>query len=248
MSGLHRHPALLWAFALLAMAGFASLGIWQLGRAELKREMLAEAQRALSSRAPQPVAVLGDATRADAYDWVEVEGRFVDAPAVLLDNQQHAGRVGVRVYRVFETAAGARLLVDLGWVALPPDRSLPQVPRDAARNALRGLLLPPPGSGLRLGEPQPQADGTLLTMQVEPATIARTLGMPALAARVLRPEPEAGFGYQRDFDILPNTLPPEKHLGYAVQWFALALAVLVTAVLLTVRRARRLRSTHGPTH
>lgn len=247
MSGLHRHPALLWAFALLAMAGFASLGVWQLGRAELKREMLAEAQRALSARTPQPAAVLADDARADAYDWVEIRGRFVDAPAVLLDNQQHAGRVGVRAYRVFETGTGARVLVDLGWLALPPDRALPQVPRDAARHALRGLLLPPPGSGLRLGEPQPQADGTLLTMRVEPDAIARALHLPGLAPRVLRPEPEAGFGYRRDFDILPNTLPPEKHLGYAVQWFALALAVLVTAVLLTVRRARRLRSTHGPT-
>lgn len=247
MSGLHRHPALLWAFALLAMAGFASLGVWQLGRAELKREMLAEAQRALSARTPQPTAVLTDAARADAYDWVEIRGRFVEAPAVLLDNQQHAGRVGIRAYRVFETHAGMRVLVDLGWLALPPDRTLPQVPRDAARHALRGLLLPPPGSGLRLGEPQPQADGTLLTMRVEPDAIALALGMPGLAPRVLRPEPEAGFGYQRDFDILPNTLPPEKHIGYAVQWFALALAVLVTAVLLTVRRARRLRSIHGPT-
>lgn len=246
MAGLHRHPVVLWVFALLVMSGFASLGVWQLGRAEIKREMLAEAQRALSSRTPQPIAVLSDASRADAYDWVEVAGRFVDAPAVLLDNQQHAGRVGVRAYRVFETQAGARVLVDLGWVALPPDRTLPQVPRDAARHALRGLLLPPPGSGLRLGEPQPQADGTLLTMRVEPDTIARALRLPGLAARVLRPEPEAGFGYQRDFDILPNTLPPEKHVGYAVQWFALALAVLVTAVLLTVRRARRSRSNSGP--
>lgn len=248
MSGLHRHPALLWGLALLAMVGFASLGVWQLGRAELKREMLAESRRVLSSRTPQPAAVLGDATRADAYDWIDLKGRFVDAPAVLLDNQQHAGRVGVRAYRVFETDAGARVLVDLGWIALPPDRTLPQVPRDAARTALRGLLLPPPGSGLRLGEPQRQADGPLLTMRVEPDAIARTLRMSALARRVLRPEPEAGFGYQRDFDILPNTLPPEKHIGYAVQWFALALAVLVTAVLLTVRRARRLRSTHGSTH
>ena len=38
--------------------------------------------------------------------------------------------------------------------------------------------------------------------------------------------------------MLPNTLPPEKHRGYAVQWFALALAVLVTALVLTFRKAR----------
>ena len=243
--GLRRHPVLLWAFALVVIAGFASLGVWQLGRADVKREMLAEAQRALSTRVPQPVGVIGDAARADGYDWVEVQGRFVDAPAVLLDNQQHDGRVGVRAYRAFETDTGQRLLVDLGWIALPLDRTLPQVPRDDAPRALRGLLLPPPGAGLRLGEPQPQADGSVLAMRIEPAALARALRVQDLAPRVLRPEPEPGFGYQRDFDILPNTLPPEKHLGYAVQWFALAAAVLATAVLLTVRRRRRLRSING---
>ena len=59
-----------------------------------------------------------------------------------------------------------------------------------------------------------------------------------LAPRVLRLEPSLPIGYARDLDILPNTLPPQKHLGYAVQWFALALAVLVTALILTFRKAK----------
>ena len=37
----------------------------------------------------------------------------------------------------------------------------------------------------------------------------------------------------RDLVILPNTLTPARHLGYAVQWFGLALTVLVVAVVLT---------------
>ena len=37
----------------------------------------------------------------------------------------------------------------------------------------------------------------------------------------------------------PNTLTPERHLGYAVQWFGLALTVFVIAVVLTVRRRGR---------
>jgi len=39
--------------------------------------------------------------------------------------------------------------------------------------------------------------------------------------------------------VLANTLPPERHLGYAVQWFALSAAVLVIALLLTLRARRR---------
>ena len=44
---------------------------------------------------------------------------------------------------------------------------------------------------------------------------------------------------ERDLEILPNTLTPERHLGYAVQWFGLALAVLAVALVLTLRARKR---------
>jgi cytochrome oxidase assembly protein ShyY1 len=56
---------------------------------------------------------------------------------------------------------------------------------------------------------------------------------------VLKLDPAIPLGYARDLDVLPNTLPPERHLGYAVQWFGLALAVLATALVLTFRKPRR---------
>ncbi|WP_345775980.1 SURF1 family cytochrome oxidase biogenesis protein, partial [Pseudoxanthomonas taiwanensis] len=63
-------------------------------------------------------------------------------------------------------------------------------------------------------------------------------GLPALAPRVLRLDPELPLGYARDLELLPNTLPPQRHLGYAVQWFALAAAALAIALVLTLRRRR----------
>lgn len=236
---LRRHPLLLWAFALCAIALFARLGFWQLGRSDQKRAMLAEAERVLSERWPQPLSVLANDRRESAYDWLEVRGRFADAPAVLLDNQQRGSKVGVRAYRVFVVEGGAPVLVELGWVALPGDRVLPQVPRDAEKTALAGLLLPPPGKGLNLGPAAAQPNGDLLATSLDIPTLRGELRIPTLASRVLRPEPEPGFGFERDYEILPNTLPPERHLGYAVQWFALATAVLITALSLQWRARKR---------
>lgn len=240
-----RRPLLLWCFALLTMALFARLGFWQLERSHEKRTMLARADAALASRRPQPWSVIADPRRARDYDWVEVRGRFVDAPAVLLDNQQHAGRVGVRAYRLFVVEGGQPLLVDLGWIAVPARRTMPAVSIPASRTTLLGLMMPPPGAGLAVGPPATLADGTLLATTLDPTALRATLRAPTLAPRVLRPVPEPGFGFRREFEILPNTLPPERHVGYAVQWFALAFAVLITALLLTWRArraARRLRS------
>lgn len=243
---VRRHPVFLWAIALLAAALFARLGFWQLERADEKRDMLAKASSALSSRTPKPLSVIADEQRIADYDWITVEGRFADAPAVLLDNQQQGGKVGVRAYRVFVLKDGLPVLVDLGWTALPPDRTLPRVARDVERERLSGLLLPPPGQGLDMGAPVKQSEGTLLATAIDLPSLRVALELPALAPRVLRPDNDPSLGYARDFDILPNTLPPERHLGYAVQWFGLSATTLITALLLSWRRRRARQRNHRP--
>ena len=117
---------------------------------------------------------------------------------------------------------------------MPGDRRLPQVPAPEVAQ-VAGLLLPPPSPGLVAPVVAAQADGSLLVVALDPQALAPALGVAALAPRVLRLDPDLPIGYARDLDLLPNTLPPERHLGYAVQWFALALAMLVIAALLTWR-------------
>ncbi|MBJ6979889.1 MULTISPECIES: SURF1 family protein [unclassified Luteimonas] len=228
-----------WMVALLAIAAFSSLGHWQLGRQQEKQRMLDQVATTVSARTPLPLAAATDPVRTRGYDWSAGTGHFAEAPAVLLDNQQRNGRAGVRVYRAFVPDAGSGpLLVELGWLPLPPDRTLPAVPRPTGARQVAGLLVPPPSHGIGPAGFAAQADGTLLAIGLDPATLAAPLQQPALAPRVLKLDPDLDIGYARDLDVLPNTLPPERHLGYAVQWFALALAVLVTALILTYRRQR----------
>jgi cytochrome oxidase assembly protein ShyY1 len=230
-----------WALAVLVMALFCSLGVWQLDRGKQKQAMLAQSQSVLAARKPLPLRAAADPTRANVYDWAQGEGRFLDKPAVLLDNQTSEGRSGVRVYRVFQAdaAATAPVLVELGWVPLPGDRTLPRIDSFAATAQVAGLLASPPSAGLAAVVVSPQPNGDLLATSLDHAALASALELPALAPRVLRLDPALKIGYLRDLNILPNTLPPERHLGYAVQWFGLALAVLITALVLTLRKRRR---------
>lgn len=112
-------------------------------------------------------------------------------------------------------------------------------PPPAGSIELRGLLLPPPSGGLLAGAETQTPDGQYLVIALDPATIASRSNVARIAPRVLRLDPDLPLGHVRDLDVLPNTLPPERHLGYAVQWFALAAAVLIIAVLLTLRHRRR---------
>ncbi|WP_132998761.1 SURF1 family protein [Luteimonas arsenica] len=228
-----------WLAALLAIAGFSALGHWQLGRQQEKQLMLDQVAATVAAKSPRPLAIAADGARAGVYDWAAGGGRFAEAPAVLLDNQQREGRAGVRVYRAFVPDGGAApLLVELGWLPLPGDRRLPEVPRPVGQHDIAGLLAPPPAHGIGPAGFAVQGDGSLLAVGLDPAALAPALRLPGLAPRVLKLDPDAAIGYARDLDILPNTLPPERHLGYAVQWFALALAVLATAIVLTSRRQR----------
>lgn len=228
-----------WAAALLVVAGFSSLGLWQLGRQDGKQALLDDVAATIAARQPVPLAAAGDPQRTRGYDWSAGRGRFAEAPAVLLDNQQRSGRAGVRAYRAFQPdAGGAPILVELGWLPLPPERTLPAVERPEGKLEIAGLLLPPPSHGIGPAGAARQQDGTLLAIGLDPAMLASELGLATLAPRVLKLDPALDIGYARDLDVLPNTLPPERHLGYAVQWFALALAVLATALILTFRRQR----------
>jgi surfeit locus 1 family protein len=230
-----------WTLAVLAIALFAGLGRWQSRRAVEKQAMLDAADRVLVARVPAPLSAASDAARAREYDWVQGSGRFDARGPLWLDNQQRNGRAGVRVYRLFkpEAPGSASLLVDLGWLPLPAERTLPAVALPPGRVQVRGLLAPPPSAGVRLGAAlAAHGDGWLLT-RVDLEAIARAAGLAApLAPRVLRLDPALPLGYERDLALLANTLPPAKHRGYAVQWFALAIAVLATALILTFRKAR----------
>lgn len=229
-----------WALAVLAIALFVRLGQWQLQRAVEKQAMLDASAQVLARRAPVALGQAANRDRIHDYDWAAGTGRFAGKGPLWLDNQQRGGRAGVHAYRVFLPDNAARpILIDLGWLPLPPTRAMPAIALPEGRIEVRGLLVPPPSSGLALGSGiARQGDGWVLT-RVDMEVVSRTLDLqPPLAPRVLRLDPALPLGYERDLQLLANTLPPERHRGYALQWFALALAVLATALILTFRKAR----------
>lgn len=228
-----------WTLALLVGAGLARLGLWQSHRAVEKEHLLAQVSQVLSTRRVAPLSAASDRTRGAGYDWAGGAGHFIDTPPLMLDNQQRDGRVGVHAYAAFQPDTGTPLLVDLGWLPMGIDRALPKVALPQGEQDIRGLLVPPPSAGLRMGAPMARQGEAWLVVRLEPAIAAKELKLPALAPRVLRLDPALPIGYTRDLQLLVNTLPPDRHRGYAVQWYGLAVTVLVIAFVLTFRRSRQ---------
>ena len=231
-----KRRVLLAVFGLSLVLGFSALGRWQLGRALEKEALLAQTAGVLAGSALPLREALQSS---DGLYKVAGQGRFLETPPLWLDNQRRGQRVGVRQYCAFKPdGVAVPLLVDLGWLPLPADRALPAdaCPEGPAR--LAGLLAPPPAVGLKLGGGLESRDGgqRWLALHLEPARVAEAWGLKALAPRVLRLDPALPLGHERDLELLSNTLPPEKHRGYALQWFGLAAAAFVTTLLLWFRK------------
>ena len=226
-----------WLCALTLATGFGLLGRWQLHRAVEKQAMLDSVAKVMHTRQAQPLSILSESDE-PGYAWVAGMGRFTGAPALLLDNQRRGDAVGVHVFRVFQPEQGRALLVDLGWRPLPSDRALPNDVRIPGLIFVSGLLLPPPATGLAIGPPYAVRDPDLwLLTRIDLGALSTGLKIN-LSPRILRLDPTLPLGYARDLDVLPNTLPPERHRGYAVQWFGLAIATLATALVLSLRREK----------
>lgn len=238
-----------WLLAIVAILAFSAAGRWQLARMHEKEAMLAAAGRALDRARPHPLLLASDPAQARGYAWSVGAGRIPNL-TLWLDNQQRGGRAGVRMYCVLFPEDGVQaVLLDAGWWPLDGQRDLPAFgcpAGDAQR--VRGMLAPPPSIGLAPGEAIAAAgEQRWLAARLDLAEVARVLHLPTgVAPRVLRLDPERAAGDagvmlapgERDLDVLANTLTPERHLGYAVQWFGLALTVLVIAVVLTARRRK----------
>ena len=218
-------PTLLTA---VAVALFASLGMWQLGRAGQKRALAADfagGGPAIEWRQLPP-----DAPR---YQRVTALGQYDPARQFLLDNMSHESVPGVHVLTPLLLDDGTAVLVNRGWIAWGPSRDvLPDVSVDAGRRTVVGRIdeLPKPGIWLK----GPPASGwPRLVQYPRMEELAVALGRE-LAPRQLLLDPAVPDGFVRDW-VVPGT-PADRHLAYAVQWFAFAAVAAAIWLVLSFRK------------
>ncbi|MEM8851107.1 MAG: SURF1 family protein [Pseudomonadota bacterium] len=209
-------------FGLVGAAVLIWLGLWQLDRLTWKKGVLAEIETRIAA-APGPVPLAPD-PEADRFRPVTVVGQLAGPPLRVLG----AWREGGTGYRIVAPLAlgERRVLVDLGVVPFQPGEvMLPQGPLEIIGN----LDWP---DDVNSGTPEP--DGTTWFGRDTPAMAAALGTEPVMiVARHVTPQAE------------PRPIPvgtqgiPNNHLGYAIQWFGLAVVWLGMTAFLLWRMTRR---------
>ena len=222
---------------LALMALLCSLGVWQWGRAEKKRQFLDQQQQAM--QAPAVNLNISELASVQRYQPVVVQGHFDGQHSFLIDNQIQAGKAGYWVMTPFICAENKRaILVNRGWVALNTDRSqLPDVTVASQAVTIKGRInhFPQPGWVLE-GAEIPTENWPAVVQIIKPSVVEQRLGYPVAHVQI-ELDAEQPHGYSRQWHA-PVTIPPEKHRAYAVQWFGLAATLTALFIWLAFKNTR----------
>lgn len=205
-----------WATAVTAAAVFlfVALGNWQLDRAAEKRALAAD-----FVRAGPAVELSGDSRDLPRYQRVTARGRYDSDRQFLLDNRVHAGQAGVEVLTPLLLDGGGAVLVNRGWQPFGPTREqFPDTRVSAESRSVAGRLDELPRAGIAL-DSAPGAGWPRLVHYPSIEDLVSLYGRE-LQPRMILLDPGEPDGFTRDW-MLPGTTPI-RHLGYAIQWFALA--------------------------
>jgi len=240
--------------ALVVVVVTVSLGNWQWRRADEKRAL--QAQRDAAEReSPIDVTAAGVDAAALGGRRVRVRGRFVSKFDVFVDNRTYRGVAGFHVLAPLRLAgSNSHVLVLRGWVPSNPRERwrVPSVPVPGDEVEVEGVALLELAHTLELGEtPQPGPDDRIwLNVDLDRYRRWSGLDVQLPIVRALEaPRTSSGpfdDGLVRDWPRPGGDV--HKHVGYAFQWYSMAVlaaGLWIWFVVLAPRRAHAKREDSG---
>lgn len=213
------------------MALTFSAGRWQLGRAEEKAALQVRFEQ---KQALAPINL--DNTTGDVselrYRPLMANGEFIPGKQVYIDNREHEGKSGYHVIaalRIFNS--NQVVLVNRGWIER--DRNYPKAPEVAfpvGRVKIVGTGSVPSAKFVELSD-QAIAGNVWQNLTFERAKSAMALSVLPIVV-LQQKDLAAGLRAvieQPDFKI-------DMHRGYAFQWFALTVTLMVIYVVVNTKR------------
>lgn len=225
-------PSWLMIFLTLLVGGlFMRLGFWQIQRAEQKKHML-QADAALAIKAP--ITWQAQNTLPLQYQRLKVSGHYL--PEVfLLDNQHQNHEFGYDVLSPLQLNDGSVVLIDRGWIAGDKmRRSFPEIITPTNFLQLQGSAYFPSKNQWVLGaEIEKKAAQLTIIEKIDAKTVSQIL-QKKVYPFIIRLDKEDAHGFVRLWPIV--SMPPQRHLAYAWQWFAMAFVILIIFVALNLKR------------
>jgi len=229
-------------FILLFFPLFIRLGFWQLEREQEKLDL----QSLYESRQSAETRELGglDTDSDLQYVNVRVRGHYDNSHTFLLDNKVNEGQAGFEVISPFREQGGELVMINRGWIASNAYReNLPQAQAIEGEVELSGAIYVPLGEQFMLAEEAPGTGWPRIIQSLDMTRMAEALGVERLFPYTVRLASFSPGAFVRNWPVITTT--PERHRGYAVQWFSLAGVLLLLYLYLSTRPEEAEETLHG---
>ncbi len=219
------------AAAIFFIVVTVMLGNWQLSRAQEKEDR----QTQLNQLSQQPViSIPTSPIRLEDYQFrkVEVHGTYVPTHTIYLDNKINKGRAGYQIITPVKLGESSmHVLINRGWVVAGRTRSeLPDIPTPAAKVKISGIAESPTMKTLELST-ETVSGQVWENLHLDRYRKATGLTLQPL---VVLQENNVKDGLLREW-TRPDS-GASRNLGYAFQWFSMALAIIILYLVLNVKR------------
>ncbi|MDR3501037.1 MAG: SURF1 family protein [Legionella sp.] len=225
-------PSWTMVFLTLLFVGlFLRLGFWQIHRAEEKEQMLAAEKRQASLK---PVLWTPKQKLPLQYTPIKIAGRYL--PEVFfLDNQHHQHQFGYHVLSPLELADGSVVIIDRGWI--PGDmtrRIFPKITAPKNLIQVRGTTYFPSKGQWVLGQDYEKKENSVVILERLDEQLLSQLLQKSVYPFIIRLDKQDTHGFVREWATV--SMPPQRHLAYALQWFAMASVILIIFVALNLKK------------
>ncbi len=197
-----------------------TLGVWQLHRYNYKKTLLTIYQKRVTETPKEFKEIL--AAKDLQFQSVKVQGRYLASLTFLIQNRFYHDQPGFEVLTPLEIPGDEKLLlVDRGWIKEPDDARLSVTKKLEVKGHIKLLNEYQFILGDNILQPEKTPHVAQRIDMREFSQVTHRVFYPF----ILRLNANEMNGFVREWTIV--TVPPARHMVYAVQWFLLGLVLLI---------------------
>jgi len=222
------------ALIIATLALLISLGFWQLDRADEKRAI--EDQIASANSGDVEIVASTEFLKEKEYYHVRLQGSYIDDKQFIYDNQIVDQISGYYVLTPFALKGDSEaILINRGFIPWNGRRDkLADIDVGAKLTEIK-VQISKPVRRMELEESKITGEFPVLIQTLDLDEMSNTASLDlASVIGLLSPESESGFVRQWE----PYTGSIERHIGYAIQWFLMALVLAFIGIRLALKQRK----------
>jgi surfeit locus 1 family protein len=240
-------PKLIPTMATIILVPFLiSLGLWQLDRAEQKKQIdngvkASQAKEALNLNSISTTVTSFDFSK-ELYRTASLKGVYDNQHQYLLDNRTYKGRAGFHVLTPFILSGTKQgVLINRGWIAYQGTReNIPDINvttenlqiKGVMKQQTRAIVLKEMSDTDKFNrQPYPK-----LVQSIQLNKLANDLGIKLLPL-IIELNKADKTGFSRDWQPYYGSI--DKHNAYALQWFVMAAILLFLYIKLNTKKSTK---------